>query len=77
MEYAWLLGVGLLMAAYQAIWWIVIAYLLVGVVLFFIWDNDARPYPKPHWYEFIIVLVITSILWPIAIFTRRYCSGPE
>lgn len=78
-QYLWLLGVGLLMGLYQAIWWVVAAYLLVGVVLFLIWDNDDRhsyPYAKTRWYEFIFAIVVIALVWPIAILTRRFCSGP-
>lgn len=78
MTYLWLVGVGLLMAAYQAIWWIVATYLLTGAALFLKWDREDRrsyPYAKPHWFEFIAALVIVSFVWPIAALTRNFCSG--
>lgn len=69
MEYLWLLG------------WIAGAYLVVGLALFLTWDKqDRQEYPKAkptRWFEYIIVIVLVSFLWPIAIFTRKYCDGPE
>lgn len=77
MEYTWLLGVGLLMAAYQAVWWIVVGiYLFIGLALFLSWDDqDQQLYTRPRWWEYIIVAIIITLVWPIAAFTRRYCDG--
>lgn len=75
MEYAWLLGVGLLMAIWQALWWIVGGYLLIGVALFLKWeklDRQLYPHAKSHWFEFIVVAAVIAVVWPFAAFTRKY-----
>lgn len=75
MEYLWLLMVGVLMVAWQAIWWIIAAYLLVGAVLMYRWHKeDTKTFGiKPTWLEFIAVCSIIVPLWPIAVLTRRAC----
>lgn len=75
MEYLWLLMVGVLMAAYQALWWILIGgYLLIGLALFITWDmNDRELYDRPHWTEVIVTAVVVILVWPIIVFTRRAC----
>lgn len=74
-QYLWLLGVGLLMVAWESIWLVLVGlYLLIGIFLAYKWHRQAvydwPNYGKTTWLEVFLVNFFVVLLWPIAAITR-------